>query len=227
MASASVRSSLPLRKARRVNSPGSAIRKPGRAPKTSNTAAMTARLPMKLQLDSVLASRPAWRRHKIKRDAVVDLSPLCGSRNRTRCAWRGSGTAPARSRSAAVASGPETRTTAGTGAAGRRREREDRIAHRAETAIASRSARADRHPEFRPHEDRLRQRPDHGHDPAPDRAHINDVLPAKLFPVDRLGDLSGLCGQTLRQVHARGHPRINEAGQDGDDLNAAHRQPRT
>ena len=118
--STAVRSSLPFSKARRVNSPASAGRKPsiGRAAEHRGDDRAAA---VKLQLGHVLAGL-AVRPGKPQRQRLVDHFAAAGSRTRARPARRGSGTLPDSALSASPARGPEKRTTA-IAAGGRPEER--------------------------------------------------------------------------------------------------------
>ena len=110
IASACTRSSLPLRKARRVNSPGSARRSPSR-PSAAISAASTARLPCRC--NSATSSPVALcgaGNHSTSPSSMS--SPLAGSRSRTCRARRGGGRPPASAASAGPACGPDMRTTA-------------------------------------------------------------------------------------------------------------------
>ena len=109
--STSLRSSLPLSKARRVNSPASAGRRPGSAASASSAAAITARPPCRC---SSAMSSPVKLRgpgsHSTRPRSMA--APERGSLSRAKAARRSGGRGPASASSAAPASGPETRTTA-------------------------------------------------------------------------------------------------------------------
>lgn len=66
---------------------------------------------------------------------------------------------------------------------------------------------------------------DHGHDRAPDRAHVDHVAAAGDGAGDGVRYLGGPGGKRRGQIHAVGHAGRDEAGQDGDDMHALAREP--
>ena len=98
-----VRSSLPLRKARRVNSPGSAGRTPENAQSRRSSAAMTAPAAVDMQLRHVLpgeARRPRKPQHE-RRDRALAARRVAAASARTR-RRRGAGAGPASPRGRAA-----------------------------------------------------------------------------------------------------------------------------
>ncbi len=108
--STAVRSSLPFSKARRVNSPASAGRRPSMRASAASVAATTARPPCNCSsATSSPVSLCGAGNHSASASSMISLSP---PRMRASAAWRGAGILPDRIFSAAPAREPEMRTTA-------------------------------------------------------------------------------------------------------------------
>ncbi len=138
--STAVRSSLPFSKARRVNSPASAGRKPSMRDKRGERRGDHRAAAVQLQLGDVLAGL-ARRRGKPQRQGLVDRLLVRGSRRRAKAALRGSGILPASALSASPARGPEMRTTA-MAAGGRPEERAKMVGRSGIAAQVSAAGRA-------------------------------------------------------------------------------------
>jgi len=109
--STSLRSSLSLSKARRVNSPASAGRNPGNRPRADKVADTTARPPCRCSSATSSPVKLCGAGNQSTRPRSM-TSPLTGSRTAVRPAWRGGGRVPVSAVRAAPAPVPDRRTTA-------------------------------------------------------------------------------------------------------------------